>query len=268
MSVKLMEGEKEQTLTEAVAEARKEAEEAHPYDDVIEAEAEEKSAEPVVEEEAPKKPFYKGLSKEVQTPEELAQYALELEKKAIMSDAQLMSLGKVVPGQEQGPTLGQAESPEQAEADKTFYSQVAEEFILNPQQAVKMLEERISRSVRGEAAKEAGKSAFFKSFYEKNEDLAGCEDIVDMILARKMGEWANVPVGKASELLAAETRSRLASLRGSANTGGQTQVLGSRPAHALGSSGPTPPKAPAKTETDESFVSSLKGFQAKKRKRA
>lgn len=250
----------EQTLVEAVAEARKEAEEAHPFDEVIE----EKEEAPVVVEE-PKKPFYRGLSKEVQTPEELAQYALELEKKAIMADAQLMSLGKVVPEQK---TLGGQESVSQSEEDKTFYSQVAEEFILNPQEAVKRLEERISRSVRGEAAKDAGKAAFFKSFYEKNEDLVGCEDVVDMILTRKMPEWSNVPVGQAGELLAAETRSRLASIRGSANTDGQAQVMTSRPAHALGSSGPTPPKAQAKAETYDTFVAAFKGFQAKRRKRA
>lgn len=252
----------EQSLAEAVKEARQEAEETHPYDEVERVEEEPVSEEP--KEPVQAKPFFKGLAKEVATAEELSDYALELEKKLIMQEAKLTGLGQ---------TLGQpakAETPTApVDTDQDFYAQVAEEFILKPQDAVKKIEERIRKSILGDVEREAGKKTFFSSFYEKHEDLKGCEDIVDMVLQRKGPEWANVPVGQASELLANEVRSRLASLRGSVNTGNQTQILSSRPAHALGSSGPTPPKAPAaKVETIGTLVSDLKGFQAKRKKRA
>lgn len=262
----------ENPVHEAAEAARAEAREAHPYDDVApEAPASDETLGEVVSQESSKveqptgeKPFYKGLGKTLNTPEELADYAMELEKRQVQLDAQLSAMNKIVPDK-----VPVQQAVVDDDDEKTFQAQVAEEFILNPSKAVQMLTERISGAIEGKMAKERGRKAFFESFYAKNDDLRGAEDIVDMIMTRKMPEWVNVPVGKASELLAQETRSRLASLRGSANTEGETQILSSKPAHALGSSGPTPPKAPAaKVETLGSLVSDLKSFQAKRKKRA
>lgn len=215
-------------------------------------------APPVVEPEAepaPKvaAPIYKGIQKDFTSMDELTKYTLELEKRTLEQEAKLSGLSTRV-----DVTKPNTEANPQGFDRNKF----AEELILNPASAADKLASYIESRVLGTVSQNVGRDKFYESFYQANEDLVGCEDLVEMAVNRNQKAWASLPVETAAKLLAEDVRNRAAKIR--AGITPNSTVLPSKSAHALPSGGNAAPKQPAAAPKKPlTFAEQMKDMQRK-----
>lgn len=222
------------------------------------AEAETPAAEtPASEATTPTATIFQGIQRSFTDINELSKYTLELEKQTLEQQARLSGLNGLAQ-----PAAPAAANP----ASGLDYKQLGERFILDPAGAVQDIISHVRSSVMGEVATSAATQTFYQSFYEANEDLVGCEDLVDASVARNQQAWKNVPTEQAAKLLAADVRARAAKIRGSAPS--QGTVLSGKPAHALPTGGNPAPKITQPPAKALSFADQLKAQQSKHKKRA
>lgn len=205
--------------------------------------------------------IFKGLQKEFTSVEELSRHTLELERQVIEQQARLSGLSAVsIPAQGDA----QAAQPKPSGFDSKA---LGEEFILNPASAVEKIVAHVRSSILGDVQRQTSSNEFYRAFYEANEDLVGCEELVDAAVNKNFEAWKNVPAEQAAKLLAIEVRAKADKIRGSVPG---AQVLSSKPAHALPSGGAPAPKiaAPAAKSKVLSFSEQLAQQQAKHKKRA
>ncbi len=208
---------------------------------------------------APAAPLFRGIQREITSMEELTKYTLELEKQTLEQQARLSGMSGTAPA----PVA--AEIP-YGGIDPKEFDRLGEEFILNPGNAVKKITDMVRASVLGDVAREGSTKNFYDAFYEANEDLVGCEDLVEVSVAQNQKAWEKIPTAQAAKLLASDVRARVMKIRGSAPLG---VALPSTPAHALPSGGIASVKpAPVAPAPKLSFADQLKSQQAKHKKRA
>lgn len=208
---------------------------------------------------APSAPIFRGIQRDIATPEELSAYALSLERQVLEQQAQLGGLGRA-----QAPVHA-----EPAAQDSDFYKQVSVEFITNPETAIKRIEERVYGRINGAVEQRLGVNEFHRSFYAENEDLVGCEDIVESTMAKNRSKWDHVPTPQAKKLLAAAVRERLNAIRGGASASpARVTELPARGAPGLPASGasarPSKGNAPAANTAPTTIAGMLKAQRAKR----
>lgn len=212
---------------------------------------------------AKKAPIFRGIQQEFDSVEELSKYALELEKKTLEQEARLIGWSGLTEGkQPQGAEIPQPETFDSAKW--------GEELILNPAGTIEKIVAHVRSSIMGEISQNAGRTEFYDSFYEANEDLVGCEDLVDASVRLNSKKWEKIPTDQAAKLLAADVRARADKIRATTSRG---IPLSNKQPHALqsgagsgGSGGATAPAAAAAKPL--SFADQLKLAQLKRKKRA
>lgn len=133
----------------------------------------------------------------------------------------------------------------------------------DPEQALQMLEEQITQKISNHSKVQSAHEKAWSDFFDKNSDLKGCEDLVEVVRQKLAPSFKAMTLEQAGEALASETRARLAKIRGSANPG---EHMPSKPATVAGASGATPPPAnntPAAPSTS-TLIDDLKAFQRNK----
>lgn len=234
-----------------------------PFEAILQAEAggEAPAAEaPAGDSAAPAaEPIFRGIQRNISDPAELAQYALELERKSLEQEARLSGFSSFT----QPPAAAQAAPSSMHGLDS---AKIAEEFILNPGGAIDKIIAHVKSSVLGDVSQQTGRTEFFRSFYDENEDLRNAEDLVDLSVSRNADKWKSIPVDQAKKLLAQDVRQRISALRGVAPAGGTP--LSTKPAHALPSGGNPAPKVPAAAPRATTFLDEFKAQRAKHVKRA
>lgn len=203
-------------------------------------------------------PIFRGIQRDITDPAELSKYALELEKRTIEQEARLSGMGGA-PSQTAPAAAPALEAPN--------YGKLAEKFILDPAGAIQEIETRIRSSIMGDVSQQTGRTEFYRSFYDENEDLAGAQDLVELSVAKNGAKWKNVPIDQAKKLLADDVRSRLAQLRGTTIAGTGTP-LSTAPAHALPTSSGSAPKTPAAASAPTTFLAEFSALRAKRKKLA
>lgn len=199
-------------------------------------------------------PIFRGIQRDISDQKELSEYALSLERQNLEMQARLGGLG----------VGAREEAPQAPVDDSAFYRTVSEEFIIAPQTAIKRIEDRIYDRVNGQVESRIGVTEFYRSFYDENEDLVGCEDLVEAALTKNREAWKRIPTPQAKKLLANAVRERVSAIRGVESTT-RTTELPQRGAHALGASG-TPGKAaggPKPAEGPKTIIEALKAQRAK-----
>lgn len=228
---------------------------------------EDQAAEAPAAEGAPEAPaaaavapaIYKGLQKDFSTLEELSEYTRSLERQTLEQQGRLSGMAAVPSTQAPAPL---------AAAAGLDYKKLGEEFILSPETAVEKIIGHVRSSVMGDVNQQVGRTEFYRAFYEVNEDLVGCEDLVEASVAKNSRAWANIPQVEAAKLLAHDVRQRAEKIRGGAMAPGAT-ALPSRAPHALPSGGNPAPRSAAPAPAPKlTFAEQLKAAQAKHKKRA
>lgn len=199
------------------------------------------------------KPIFKGLNKTFNTPEELASYALELEKKQIEYEAKMSILDK--------PRHKKDEDETVVEPVKV---NLAEKLFTDTEGTLQALAQQIESNIDAKYAKKNSDKKFWDEFYADFEDLRGCEELVDWKLDANREKWKNVPLEQARKLLANETRSYIMKIR-ELNGGSGSTVLPSGDA-AIPSSTKAPlPKVPVKQDAPKSFIDQVKAMNKRRK---
>lgn len=137
----------------------------------------------------------------------------------------------------------------------------------DPNAAFDLVRQELKAELRAEDSAKAEEARIQREFYDKNEDLKGFEGFVRFKTTELLGRvpgFDKMPLDKAMEMVAAETRAELSKVRGSTNAG---HILPSRPAMTAPVSGgaasqaQTPPPAQLTT-----FVDELQAHRAKRAK--
>jgi len=197
------------------------------------------------------KPLFRGLTKTLNTPEELAEYANELERRVIENEAKV----SVYSG------LGQVNGKPVAEPVKK--KAYGERIFADPDGVLTELRTELKEELRGEDAKRENERAFWTSFYEENPDLAKAKKIVDYELTQNRNAWSGLSLSDAKVMLAKTARKSVQEIR---DAGKPTETLRSGKAHAISAGGGG---AAARQETAEnnkpvSFTDQIKNMQKKR----
>lgn len=145
--------------------------------------------------------------------------------------------------------------------------QAADLVFEDPKTAFKLLEKQILDGIhqRSQAASEAQRIE--NDFYSKHEDLVAHKDFVKFKttqLINTMPGFGELPADRVFEIVAAQTRSELAKIRGQSSNG---QPLPDKPAVVAGGGGAVSPPAQAATPAKPmTFVDELKAARAKRAK--
>src|SRR3990172_1418015 len=147
------------------------------------------------------KPLFQGLMKEIQSPEELAQYARELERKQIELEARMSE-------------RRENEESETPAATKIEKKDLAEMLFTDPERVLTELKQEIREEIYGSQKKQQDEQMFWNEFYNEYSDLRSNEDIVGLVLNKNMTKWRDIPLAQGKKLLANEVRARLNAIRG------------------------------------------------------
>lgn len=174
------------------------------------------------------------------SPEELAEYTSQLE----MSRAQNAPQAPIVPP---------------AEDEK----QIADLFYEDPAAAIKIMEERAEARVMQKLDSRDARRSALQSFYDKNPDLKGLEDVVELTRVRIQDKLNRIPLEQAMKELADATRGRLSDIRGRPRDGKEVPPGPARMASS--SNGPGAMGAPAPV-VSKSFVQQMAELRKKRSK--
>ena len=200
--------------------------------------------------------IFTGIQRSFTDIKDLSAYTLELEKQTLEQQARLSGMSGMIA----------APAAASQAAQGLDYKSLGEEFILNPGNAVEKIISHVRSSIMGDVAASASTTEFYRSFYEVNEDLVGCEDLVDASVGKNREAWARIPTEQAAKLLAADVRARASKIRGGSPTNGT--ILPSKSAHALPSGGNPAPRVAAPPAKVLTFADQLKLSQLGRKKRA
>lgn len=193
--------------------------------------------------------LFRGLSKTIEKPEELAAYALELERRAIESEAELRVFKGIKPQTDANPTT---EIPAGDE-------DLTELLFSDPKAALAKHEQRIIQKIRSEDAKAADAEKFWNSFYGDFEDLRGLEDIVQLQLAKNKVKLDALPIEQARKILADDARTYVKKIQ---TITAPSETISSKRAIALSPSGNSPAK-PKPKEKIPSLSEQLKNLRSR-----
>jgi hypothetical protein len=206
-----------------------------------------------------KEPLYKGFSGEINTPQELVDYAKTLE-------ARLVEANLRQPPSVNQPTFGGSET-QPASTPTIKEEDPALLIYTDPKKAMDLHERKILEKIEQKKNQEAAQKKFFEDLYEESPDLRSVEPIVKSTLAAKWNEIAPMSFPDARKFLAKESRKMVDLVK--SQHGVKTTELESRPAVNLGASGQPAPRIPvSKEEAPKSLIDDLKDLRAKRRKSA
>lgn len=201
--------------------------------------------------ETPKKEesfVYEGLGgKKITDPKELANYAKELEAKAV--EAQL--------AKERSSTY-QPTMTAPVEEKKTDEDNIEDLLFQDPKKAIQLIEERAERRVKSMLDQKDATQKFWTDFYTENPDLKSYDRVVQLITREKWNEVANIPLTEAKKRLVDESRKMINSIKGEEGT---KTVVNRTSASTLGSSGEQLPRVAVPQEGAGSFCDEIKKFQ-------
>ncbi|HUR99063.1 MAG TPA: hypothetical protein VMZ26_13435 [Pyrinomonadaceae bacterium] len=200
----------------------------------------------------PRAPLFKGLTKSFETPEELASYASELERKVIEHEAKLGVFERVTPKAE----VEKASAPEK----KASY---AERLFADPDGVIAEIRADIKREIQEESSKSETEKTFWKSFYDENTDLRGLEEVVGIKLEQNRQAWSALSLNDAKVALATEVRKFVTKVR---DSGKPTDALPNGKAHALPASSGSVPRVPATEKKPQTFAEQIKSLRSRGKK--
>lgn len=132
----------------------------------------------------------------------------------------------------------------------------------DPKAAIRLLKEQIKEESSAETNKQKTNEQVWKGFYDKNPDLQGFEDIVELQKSKHWASIRDVPVDQALPWLAREARSYLSKIRG---TPSQVEQLQGGPAMVAGSSGAAPPSVPMAVNKPTTFMDEMAEFKNRRK---
>lgn len=214
-------------------------------------------AEPQVDAEAnnTKEPIYRGLTGELRTPEELAEYTKNLETKLIESQMQKDNQDKKT---ENDTTLSNLDTKTPVNLDMT--PEETDKIYEDPQGFVKDLTNKIMSNIEENNQKSQRKAQFWSEFYEKNPDLQNHREAVELITQGQLASIANVPLSEARDIIANKSRAFIDKTRKAAT--GQRETMENSSTTTFSSSG-TGEKATKQQPVRKSFAEQMKEFQRK-----
>lgn len=199
--------------------------------------------------------FYKGLTGEIKTAEELRTYTKNLEDLLVQSKASTIT--SPVPAAPLTPAVPQGPSAKERFSELIF-SKPEEAFEI----AVSEAESRINHKNNAASEAERQKKLFWENFYTKNEDLKSVKDTVELILAAKNHQVSQFKTNDEVEtFLAGETRKQIDFVR--KQTGYKESVVPSGSAVSLGGSREPVPAVPSAPPQSKNFAQQIRMVRPK-----
>lgn len=133
----------------------------------------------------------------------------------------------------------------------------------DPEAALNELRSEIKQEMRNETATNDFKKNTWDNFYGQNKDLKGLEDVVELVMAKNADRIKNLSVEEGLKFVAAQARSRVANIRGSANLG---ERVNDGPAPVAGATGTPAQRTEVQTPSGQgTFMDELRDFRNSKR---
>lgn len=139
---------------------------------------------------------------------------------------------------------------------------ISELIFEDPEKALQLHEQRVIEKLRAEDNRVKSEQAFWKEFYNKNNDLSAEEDVVQFVVQKHMNELGSLHPDQAAERIAEYSRKAINRFRGA------QPVTKALPSGAAKTGPSNTQSAPAVTESRSAtvdFVSQLRKIQSKRR---
>jgi hypothetical protein len=146
--------------------------------------------------------------------------------------------------------------------DKEFAQKVADLWFTQPDEALRLLDERNDKKLQARDDKQKTTANFWESFYQQNPVLHRHKRVVQFVMNENYGDLAEMPANDAKKILAEKAMSFISDVAQS--TGGKVETLSSANPEALRASGDPTPSVKPKTEKVVSFCDQVQNLHKKK----
>lgn len=182
---------------------------------------------------APKAPFYKGLTGDIKSEDDMRSYTKSLEEMLVTAQARSHAVAA------QQPTA--APLAPIAPSSKERFSEL---IFSKPEEAYEILARDAEERATAKLAAERNKEIFWNQFYESNSDLKGMKEIVQSIVTARASEVASLKTGpEVADFISKETRKVIETVKRAAGIT-EVRVPSGSASHLGGSREPVAAGAP------------------------